>query len=190
MTFAVAGLLWEATASTKNDSKIATVAGTTFIKYDTNLYWRMSPTATLSWKILFFKWPTQGWWPNQPPTQRVGGSLLEERVAWAWNRLFTPNPVPRLGMCGGSPLYPLWFHSETCKMIMRDLRNELHHDRQGTYNVNTYECSCSHCCNEQAISTVFARVICALFFYFGRWKIGVRKICGFFLVEVLIWGLF
>jgi len=30
--------------------------------------------------------------------------------------------------------------------------------------------------------TVFARVICALFFfYFGLWKIGVRKICGFFL---------
>ena len=29
-TLAVAGLLWEATASTKNDSKIPTVAGTTF----------------------------------------------------------------------------------------------------------------------------------------------------------------
>ena len=30
--------------------------------------------------------------------------------------------------------------------------------------------------------TVFARVICVLFFfYFGRCKIGVRKICGFFL---------
>ena len=28
------------------------------------------------------------------------------------------------------------------------------------------------------------------FFYFGRWKIGVRKICGFFFVEVLIWVLF
>ena len=32
-----------------------------------------------------------------------------------------------------------------------------------------------------SVYTVFARVICALFFYFGRWKIGVRKICGFFL---------
>jgi len=30
------------------------------------------------------------------------------------------------------------------------------------------------------LGTVFARVICALFFYFGRWKIRVRKICGFF----------
>jgi len=30
-------------------------------------------------------------------------------------------------------------------------------------------------------NTVFARVISALFFfYFGRWKIGVLKICGFF----------
>ena len=29
--------------------------------------------------------------------------------------------------------------------------------------------------------TVFARVICALFLHFGRWKIAVRKICGFFL---------
>jgi len=35
--------------------------------------------------------------------------------------------------------------------------------------------------------TVFAHVICALFFYFGRWKIGVRKICGFLCVEVLMW---
>ena len=39
------------------------------------------------------------------------------------------------------------------------------------------------------IYTVFARIICALFFYFGRWKIGVRTICGFFFVEVLIWVL-
>ena len=30
------------------------------------------------------------------------------------------------------------------------------------------------------VNTVFARVICALFFYFGCLKIGVRKICGFF----------
>jgi hypothetical protein len=28
--------------------------------------------------------------------------------------------------------------------------------------------------------TVFARVICTFFFYFGRWKIGVLKIRGFF----------
>ena len=31
------------------------------------------------------------------------------------------------------------------------------------------------------IHTVFARVICALFSSFDHWKIGVRKICGFFL---------
>jgi hypothetical protein len=32
------------------------------------------------------------------------------------------------------------------------------------------------------VNTVFSRVICALFFfYIGRWKIGVCKICGFFL---------
>jgi hypothetical protein len=37
-------------------------------------------------------------------------------------------------------------------------------------------------CRKSYLYAVFPLVICALFFfYFGCWKIGVRKICGFFL---------
>jgi len=38
------------------------------------------------------------------------------------------------------------------------------------------------------VTTVFARVICALFFYFGRWKIGVRRTCGYFFCGGLYLG--
>jgi len=64
-------------------------------------------------------------------------------------------------MCGGSPLSPLCFHGQTiCKTTMRDLWNELQHDRHRTYYVNTYECSCNHCCSGQAISIIYSECVC------------------------------
>ena len=72
-----------------------------------------------------------------------------------------------------------------CPLFQKTQNKELSCSATGSVTVFvSSHCGCwrSRHFSERLLYTVFACVICALFFfYFGRWKIGVRKICGFFL---------
>ena len=93
----VAGLLWVATASTKND----TPSWVPLKVHDTNLCGRMSIPDLNSLLHTHSNRPRRQW-PNQPPKLRVRAAALFSKVQLPGREANYSNLVPRLGTCGGS----------------------------------------------------------------------------------------